>query len=184
MIFNWLNIRRLRRDAAKKLYQTTLVQSRDPVFYADFGVCDTMDGRFDVLAFHAALVMNRLRNLGSDGAKLAQAYFDVLFVEVDFALRESGVGDLGVPKHMAKMMKAFNGRVHAYSGALDQSAMEQAISRNIFRTEQASAAVAIAAYAFDVKAVLEKYDMEDFKGGRVAFPALRVNESAGKALHG
>ncbi|MFA5591966.1 MAG: ubiquinol-cytochrome C chaperone family protein [Micavibrio sp.] len=159
MFFKWARTRAHRKRAAAQLYQTALAQSREPVFYRDYGVADTMDGRFDMLGFHAALIMEGLRPYGREGRALAQALFDKLFREVEFALRESGVGDLGVPKHMGRMMRAFNGRAHAYHEALagrDVEALEKALARNIYRDDTATEqAGALAKYGFEAMIRLE-----------------------------
>ena len=84
-----------------------MAQSRDPAFYEALGVADSVDGRFDLISLHTILVIERLEQFGKPGRKLAQTLFDTMFVTMDFTLREMGVGDLGVPKHMQKMMKAF-----------------------------------------------------------------------------
>lgn len=176
MIFKWLKNKNARKRAARSLYQTALTQSRVAVFYGDHAVADTMDGRFDLLVFHAALMMKPLKAHGAKGRLLSQALFDVLFVEVEFALRESGVGDLGVPKHMAKMMKAFNGRIHAYNAALDSNdlgAFEVAIARNILRCESVTGfSKSMAAYGLDSYARFGRYNMDDFMDGNVSFPAF------------
>jgi cytochrome b pre-mRNA-processing protein 3 len=59
------------------------------------GIPDTLDGRFDALALHAALMIDRLRR-EPDGEALAQAFFDAMFRHLDLTLREIGVQDLGV----------------------------------------------------------------------------------------
>ena len=178
MFFTWLKHRTARKQAAAGLYQSARSQSRHPVFYANWGVADTMDGRFDVLSLHVALLMARLGQMGKQGSKLAQAVFDAMFRDIEQTLRETGVGDLGVPKHMAKMMKAFNGRVHAYYAAInanDNAALELAIARNIYRMEHIPAhARDIAEYAAAVKAALEQY--HDFYRGSVQYPAPLAKE--------
>ena len=178
MFFNWLKHRTARKRAAAGLYQSARTQSRHPVFYANWGVADTMDGRFDVLTLHVALLMARLGQKGKQGQKLAQAVFDAMFRDIDQTLRETGVGDLGVPKHMAKMMKAFNGRVHVYHAAInsnDNAALELAIARNIYRMEHIPAhAHDIAAYAVAVKNKLAQY--HDFHRGAIEYPVPYVNE--------
>jgi cytochrome b pre-mRNA-processing protein 3 len=183
MFFNWLKHRTARKQAAAGLYQSARTQSRHPVFYANWGVADTMDGRFDVLSLHVALLMARLGQKGAQGRKLAQALFDTMFRDIEFTLRETGVGDLGVPKHMAKMMKAFNGRVHAYHQALkanDNVALETAIARNIYRMEHIpDHARDIAGYAIDVKNTLDQY--HDFHRGSIDYPAPKAKEEAAYA---
>ena len=71
---------------------------------------------------------------GDEGDRtLSQALFDALFRDMDQALRQMGVGDLGVPHHMKRMMKAYKGRALAYDAALaDPALMEGALRRNLF----------------------------------------------------
>jgi len=174
MFFNWLKHRTARRQAAKGLYQSARTQSRDPVLYADLGVADTMDGRFDALSLHVALLIGRLRRLGPEGVALSQTVFDCMFRDIDQTLRETGVGDLGVPKHMKKMMKAFNGRVYAYCTAVeaqDIPALETALARNLYRADSLPAtASGIVNYVFALRDTLESYTLVDFGRGQVSYP--------------
>lgn len=174
MFFNWLKRKTNRKQAAAGLYQSTRSQSRDPVFYADWNVADTMDGRFDVLSLHVALLLGRLGQLGAEGQKLGQAVFDCMFHDIDETLRETGVGDLGVPKHMAKMMKAFNGRVHAYNEALetrDIKALSTAIARNLYRFENIPAqGQDIVSYVVALHDVLATQTLDTLMHGKIVFP--------------
>ncbi len=138
MIFHWLKKRSARRQAAEKLYQMAAAQSRSPEFYGAMGVADTFDGRFDVLVLHIYVATERLNELGKEGRALGQALFDAMFRTMDLTLREMGVGDVGIPKRMQKMMKAFNGRTHVYHDALksgNAAALQLAIARNVYRSE-------------------------------------------------
>lgn len=137
-MFRFLKTIRERRATAEKLYQTALAQARQPFFYKDHGVADSVDGRFELTVLHTFLVWNRIRGEGRDGAKLAQALFDVMFTDMERALRLMGVGDLGVPHHMRRMMRGFKGRALAYRNGLDNpddpEVLLEALSRNLFGT--------------------------------------------------
>jgi cytochrome b pre-mRNA-processing protein 3 len=132
-MFHFLAERKLRKKRAAFLYGRAVAQSRNPVFYSDLGVPDTVDGRFDMIALHVFILMHRLKTQGEP--KLCQALFDRMFKMMDPMLREMGVGDLSVPKHMKRMMNGFNGRMRAYSAALEaenNEAMIEALNRNIY----------------------------------------------------
>lgn len=102
------------------LYAQALTQARQPFFYADYKVPDTLEARFDILALHVILIMNRQLQIGQDNAQaLNQALFDVFFTDMDQTLREMGIGDMGVPKRMRRYMTAFNSRIHTLSQAFD-----------------------------------------------------------------
>ncbi len=132
-----LNFRgRARRKAvARSLYEAVVARSREPAFYRELGVPDTVDGRFDMVALHAALVLWRLKADRSRSADLAQAFFDLMFVDMDENLRELGVGDLSVGRKVKQMVKAFYGRLAAYEAGLagEQDQLDAALSRNLYR---------------------------------------------------
>ncbi len=81
---------------ARALYEGVVAQARQPGFYRDCGVPDSVDGRFELIALHAFLVLHRLKADPTDTAALGQALFDVMFQDMDQSLRELGAGDLGV----------------------------------------------------------------------------------------
>jgi cytochrome b pre-mRNA-processing protein 3 len=129
--------RALRKKTAKKLYEIAVTTARAPVFYQSHNVPDTVDGRYEMISLHTLLFIRRLNAL--DKKKEAQSLFDVMFVIMDKSIREIGVGDLSVPKHMKRMMKGFRGRAFNYANALDandRGALKEAVIRNVYGTVQ------------------------------------------------
>jgi cytochrome b pre-mRNA-processing protein 3 len=128
--------RRTRRAATiAALYGTIVAQARSPSFYRDYGVPDTVNGRFDMIVLHVALVLRRLEGEPGPARVLGQGIFDRFCQDMDDNLREMGVGDLKVPKEMQRMGEAFYGRVAAYRAALgqnDDAALTAALARNLF----------------------------------------------------
>jgi cytochrome b pre-mRNA-processing protein 3 len=125
------------RDAALRLYESIVEQAREPVFFTHFGVPDTFDGRFELVVLHGFLVLNRLKAERPPAAELAQELFDVMFADFDRTLREVGVGDLAVGRHVKTMAQAFYGRVAAYETALlagDTARLGDALRRNLYGT--------------------------------------------------
>ena len=88
-----------------------------PELFEACGIPDTLDGRFDALALHAALMIDRLRH-EPDGEALSQAFFDAMFRHLDLTLREIGVQDLGVGRRIKIMAEGFHGRALAYRRGL------------------------------------------------------------------
>ena len=136
--------------AAAELYRQIVAQARQPAFYAEWGVPDTLDGRFDLVVLHAALVFRRLK-AEPQAAEFAQQLFDHMFADMDQSLREMGVGDLSVGKHIKRMAEGFYGRVVAYDKALgegDDAELEAALRRNLYGTTEAGdeAIAAVARY--------------------------------------
>jgi cytochrome b pre-mRNA-processing protein 3 len=119
---------------AQAVYGAIVAQARQPALYVRLGVPDTLEGRFDLVVLHLILALDRLGQAGEAGAGLAQAVFDLFITDMDRAMRESGVGDLSVPRKMKTVAEAFYGRAQAYRGALaagDRTGLAAAIERNI-----------------------------------------------------
>src|SRR5215470_13753169 len=132
----------------ESIYGMIVTQAREPLFYRDLAVPDTVNGRFDLLLLHLWMVLRHLRTLPG-GADLSQALFDHFCVDMDANLRELAVGDLTVPKKMQALGEAFYGRSAAYDMALTDSAeaLAQAICRNVLDGEGIENARRLAAYA-------------------------------------
>ena len=127
-------------DVAHALYVSVVAQARNPAFYEGLGVPDSPEGRYDMVALHAYLVLNRLQADSTIDPQLSQALFDIMFADLDQNLRELSIGDTGVAKRIKKMAEGFYGRATAYDNALDANdgdvALKDAINRNIFRKVQ------------------------------------------------
>lgn len=104
-------------EFAAAVYARAAEHSRNPDLFEACGIPDTLDGRFDSLALHAALAIDRLRR-EPDGEVLAQAFFDAMFRHLDLTLREIGVQDLGVGRRIKVMAEGLHGRALAYREAL------------------------------------------------------------------
>ena len=113
------------------VYDAIVASARQTKFYADMGVPDTLDGRFDMIVLHMFLVLERMK--GED-EKFRQNLTDYFFMDMDRSLRESGVGDLTVGKKVRKMAEAFYGRINAYQNASEQGEAQwvEALERNVY----------------------------------------------------
>jgi len=165
--------RSAKKEAARRLYTAIVERARAAVFYEDAGVPDTVDGRFDMIALHAFLVLRRLKRDHDKTATVAQALFDLMFVDMDENLREMGVGDLSVGRRVKQMAKAFFGRVAAYEEAMAAGLepLAEVLHRNLYRgadVEPASLTL-MARYVLDQASTLDAVEVETFLSGRVAF---------------
>jgi cytochrome b pre-mRNA-processing protein 3 len=104
-------------EFAEAVYARTAERARAPELFERYGVPDDLYGRFDALALHAWLTIDRLR-LEPDGEAIAQAFFDAMFRHLDLTLREIGVQDLGVGRRIKIMAEGLHGRALAYREAL------------------------------------------------------------------
>jgi len=153
------------------IYGMIVAQARLPVFYEQYRVPDTVNGRFDMVLLHLWLVLRRLREAAEGGAALSQALFDHFCSDMDDNLREMGVGDLTVPKRMVKFAEAFYGRTGAYDAALKAGGDElaQALARNVLLSVDAAAAEPLAAYVRASLATLAVIDDRRALAGELAF---------------
>ena len=117
-----------RKQAAARLYDALVSRAREPVFFTSFGLADSIDGRFDCLAFHAWMVLAEL-----GGRPPAQVLINMLFTGFDVAMREQGAGDIGIGHRLKDMAKAFYGRMSAYDAAKSDDDLTAALSRNLWR---------------------------------------------------
>ena len=174
MIWRRIFGRPARNGAPLALYGAAVRQARSPGFYLKGGVPDTVEGRFEMVAVHAYLVLRRLREGGGEGKETGQRVFDLMFDDMDQTLREMGVGDLSVGKKIKALASSFYGRMQAYDeGFKDETGgtLEAAILRNVFGGEEKSAdqAAALASYMRRVEKELHAQDLAAVIGGEIAF---------------
>lgn len=124
------------RDAAHTTYIALMKQARSPFFYTECGVPDTLDGRFDTLVLHVALLLYRLKREETPAAhSFSRKLAETLVSDYDRTLREMGVSDTGVPRRMKAMMRAFYGRLAAYDAAWNEPAeLRATLRRNVYGT--------------------------------------------------
>ncbi len=123
---------RTREAPFRALYAAIVEQARAPHWYLSGKVPDTMDGRFDMVAAILSLVLIRLER--DPEAALASAQLTERFIEdMDAQLRESGIGDVGLGKHVGNMISMLGGRVGAYREGLAAGTLSTAVARNVYR---------------------------------------------------
>ena len=172
MLKRWRD-RKGSRAPAAALYDAVVARARATPFYAGGGVPDTLDGRFELIALHAFIVLRRLRGEPERTGELAQALFDAMFDDMDRCLREMGAGDLGVGRRVKFMASSFLGRIKAYEDGLDggEEALRSALLRNLYGTVSAppDGAAAMACYTREQIRALAAQPLDDLMRGRVCF---------------
>jgi len=156
------------------LYGAIVAQARLPAFYRDYGVPDTVEGRFELIVLHLALVLDRLAAQPELRA-LGQDLFDQFCQDMDNNLREMGVGDLAVPKHMRRVGEAFYGRAQAYRAALvsdGDQALAESLKRNIYAGTEDGRAHRLADYVCEAVRRLKALDEAGLVNGLIRFPSL------------
>lgn len=158
------------RETLDPLYRAIVATGRDPAWYREGGVPDTIDGRFDMIAALTALVLLRLEREEA-GTRPSVLLAELFIADMDSSLREIGIGDYVVGKHVGRMMGALGGRLTALREAESRAALAAAVERNIFRGEAPSAeALAFVSARLDAfRARLAETKLDALLGG--ALPA-------------
>jgi cytochrome b pre-mRNA-processing protein 3 len=128
------------RDALRPLWHRTVEIAREPRWYAQYGIADTVAGRFDAITLVLSLVllrMERVEVLIAPSVRLTELFVD----DMDGQLREAGIGDLVVGKKVGRLMSVLGGRLGAIREALPQSreALAEVVTRNVSLTDNGSA---------------------------------------------
>jgi cytochrome b pre-mRNA-processing protein 3 len=127
------------RAALRPLYDALVATAREPAWYRDGGVPDTLEGRFDMLATMVALALVRLEAEGESAKAESVTLTEIFIDDMDGTLRQIGIGDFVVGKHVGKLVGALGGRLGALREAMaGGAALEPAVRRNVFRDGPAS----------------------------------------------
>ena len=129
-MLNWLTRRPDHNRTAANIYGSIVASARQKTFYDPWGVPDTREGRFEMLALHVALVMRRLERSGPEGIELSRSVAETFMTDMDDNMREIGIGDLAVPRKVKRAAAALYDRHRDYGAALtagDSAALATAI---------------------------------------------------------
>jgi cytochrome b pre-mRNA-processing protein 3 len=121
----------------RPLWHRLVEIAREKQWYAECGVADSVAGRFDMVTLVLVLVLLRMErepDLIEPSVRLTELFVS----DMDGQLRNSGVGDLSVGKHMGKLMGVLGGRLGALRDALAAGEAEfaEAVARNVTLTER------------------------------------------------
>jgi cytochrome b pre-mRNA-processing protein 3 len=147
-MFRWFAGRAARKEAAEKIYDAIVAQSRNPAFYLRCGVPDTLSGRFDMLVIHMFVVLQILKLGGREGQLLAQEIVEAFIREMDTMVRDLGVSDRNVPKEVRKIAQLFYGQLLAYSTALQRNDTK-GLAGEVWKSFQSGEGAASASIAAD-----------------------------------
>lgn len=161
------------RAFVRPLYAAIVAQARMPHWYDQGEVADSIDGRFDMVSAILALVLIRIEALGREAAPTAVLLTEIFVEDMDGQLRELGIGDVVVGKHIGKMMSALGGRLGAYRACFVGAApLAEALLRNLYRgIEPAPGALAhVEAGLHTLHAGLANRPLDHLLAGRIAAP--------------
>ena len=177
MLFSARN--RREREAAGRLYAAAVEAARRPILYTAYGVPDTLQGRFEMIALHLFALIHRLMHDPGDDPELARLVSEDFVGDMDAAFREMGVSDLAVPKRMKVLYGSFAGRIDAYRRALahGEAALAAALARNVFADgPDERRALALAKHLQTSVAGLRQAELAALRRGEAAFPPPQMQE--------
>ena len=119
-------------EVALPLYNAVVTRGRAEHWYVAGAVPDTVDGRFDMIAAVLAMVLIRLEAepvAAALSAQVTERFVD----DMDGQLRQMGIGDIVVGKHIGRMMSMLGGRIGAYRQGLVVGDLKPALVRNLYR---------------------------------------------------
>lgn len=132
-------------DAAP-LYAAIVGEARQPHWYREAGVPDTLDGRFSVLTTLLALADLRLERGGDEARALGPRLAEAFIADMDAQMRQTGFGDPSLGKQVRMMVGSLAAKVDHWRGAIDSAEPWNEAARaslhGDFASEQAQAAVA------------------------------------------
>jgi len=159
------------REPVRPLWHRTVELARDPRWYAEGGVADTVAGRFDAITLVLCAVLLRMERepaLVAPSVLLTELFVD----DMDGQLRQSGVGDLVVGKHIGKLVSSLGGRLGALREALSEPADEAlvaAVDRNVSLGDKGNPP-RVAALLRGFAGALDAASAEDLLAARIALP--------------
>ena len=89
-----------------KLYTKLVELSRNTFFYNDLSFKDTLETRIYLVFFHLSIIILIINNKFKN-KKENQSIFDNIFQNIEYHLRENGMGDVSVNKRMKDLTKIF-----------------------------------------------------------------------------
>lgn len=180
-MLSWIARRARRRRNAHDLYGSIVALSRSHVLYAQMGVPDTVEGRFEMLLFHVFACLDRIGQISGENTFLAQDLVDVFFADMDTTSRELGVGDMAVPKKMKSLAAVYEERMKTYkqlTGKNLRNSLASALAGNIFSPEDAPAkAPCLANYVQDLQKTLSGMEIADLEAGRIRASDMSLSGS-------
>ena len=136
------------RGTIETIYGMIVTQAREPLFYRDLGVPDTVNGRFDLLVLHLWMVLRRMRPMEARRTCPRRCSTVSARTWTPICAKWASATST-VPKRMRAFGEAFYGRAAAYDLALaaGHEPLAQAICKNILNGEHIEKARQLAVYA-------------------------------------
>lgn len=158
---------------ATELYGSIVAQSRQPAFYMNGGVPDTVNGRYEMVVLHLAVVLEALSSHeGSDGP-LGRSLTERFITDMDDSMREMAIGDMSVPRKVKKVAAGLRERALAYRAAANDGKEQlSAVIAGFFEVEPTGRLASVLAdYHLEMRELMSEPAVANgLREGRVSFP--------------
>ena len=165
-------LRKPKTNPAAALYLAIVAAARQPGWFREAGVPDTIDGRYCVLATLLALADLRLSTGGATAQALSPRLTELFIDDMDAQLCQSGVGDPTLGKTVRKMVAGVSARIERWRSLAGEDGGDwlPALNFGLYRDRAPSAGEAAAAQALveDWRDRLDRATDSDLAKGLVA----------------
>jgi len=143
--------------------------AREPHWYVEGKVPDTIDGRFAVLATATALVLARLESEGERGDAVSVALTERFIETMEAEHRELGLGDPTLGKTVRKLVGSLSRRTDLWRSAVaGRTGWESATRDSLYKDGVAADPLAHSAAAFErLWSRLERAGLDEIGQGRL-----------------
>ena len=119
------------------LFAAVTALAREPHWYVEGCVPDSLEGRFRVLATTAALAMVRLEQLGDDGDAASVALTERFIEVMESEHREMGLGDPKLGRTVRKLVGSLARRVELWRAATAGTTdWNQAVAQSVYASSE------------------------------------------------
>ena len=127
--------------AGAPLFGAVTAEARQPHWYVEGEVPDSIDGRFAVLATLTALVMVRFEGLGEAGNRESVALTERFITVMESEHRELGLGDPTLGKKVRRLVGSLAKRVELWRGTVAAGDWLDATRQSVYKGEAKPEAV-------------------------------------------
>lgn len=121
------------RHSGAPLFDAITRHAREPHWFVEGQVPDTLDGRFAVLTTVAALVMVRLERDGPEGDAVSVALTERFIKVMESEHRELGLGDPTLGKTVRKLVGKLARRTELWRNAVPAENWEEATRQSLYK---------------------------------------------------
>lgn len=157
------------RTEGVALFDAATAAARQPHWYVEGAVPDTLDGRFAVLATVTALALCRLEQLGEDGNAASVALTERFITVMESEHRELGLGDPTLGKKVRRLVGSLAKRVGLWrDAAAGKANWGEATAQSIYKDTAAVDALRHCSEALEAFwAALERTELDELVQGRI-----------------